>query len=139
MNQVTTDDFQSRTSADFDPIAIDRMVDDFYEKISAHERLGPIFLSRNQGDWLPHLAKMKLFWRSVLLKSGEYKGSPPQIHMAIKELESTDFAEWLNLFEKSSEKCFPMEQANIVNQFAKRIARSLWLSCFGTPLNSPPF
>ncbi len=123
----------------FDPLMIDRLVDSFYRKIEAHSRLGPIFISRNQGNWEPHLARMKQFWRSILLKSGEYKGSPPQVHMAIGELESADFDQWICLFEETTRECLAPGAAAIANEYARRIARSLWLSCFGSAFNAPGF
>jgi hemoglobin len=82
---------------------------------------------------------MKLFWRSVLLKTGEYKGSPPKAHLEIGELQSTDFAIWLDMFEETSSDCFSPDAAQIANEYARRIARSLWLTCFGTPFDRPPF
>ena len=122
----------------FDTADIDRLVETFYRKIGTHPRLGPIFTSRNGGDWQPHLAKMKLFWRSILLKTGEYKGSPPQVHMGIGELESSDFDRWIVLFEETSTECLAPTQADIANEYARRIARSLWLSCFGSAFDTPP-
>ncbi len=129
----------AQTEVQIDPRAIDRLVEDFYTKIASHPRLGPIFTTRNHNNWQPHLAKMKLFWRSVLLKTGEYKGSPPKAHLEIGELQSTDFAIWLEMFEETSSDCFPPDAAQIANEYARRIARSLWLTCFGTPFDKPPF
>lgn len=118
---------------------ISQLVDRFYEVIAVNPRLGPIFTSRNNSNWDPHLTKMKAFWRSILLKSGEYKGQPPAVHMAISELQGNDFILWLALFEKTSADCFEPDAVPIVNEFARRIARSLWLSCFGSPFDDPPF
>jgi len=129
----------ARLHTEFDVADIDRLVETFYRKIGAHPRLGPIFTTRNGGDWQPHLAKMKSFWRSILLKTGEYKGNPPQVHMAIGELESSDFDLWIVLFEETSGECLAGSQADIVNEYARRIARSLWLSCFGSAFDTPPF
>ncbi|MGB7286961.1 MAG: group III truncated hemoglobin [Salaquimonas sp.] len=121
------------------PDQISHLVDQFYQAIAEEPRLAPIFIARNKSNWAPHLSKMKAFWRSILLKSGEYKGQPPAVHMAISELQSDDFILWLDLFEQTSANCFHPEAAPIVNEFARRIARSLWLSCFGTPFDQPPF
>lgn len=118
---------------------ISQLVEQFYEVIAVEPRLGPIFTSRNNSNWDPHLSKMKAFWRSILLKTGEYKGQPPAVHMAIEELKSEDFILWLDLFEATSAECFHPDAVPIVNEFARRIARSLWLSCFGTPFDQPPF
>jgi hemoglobin len=121
------------------PEQISTMVERFYQLIGDDPRLGPIFLMRNNNDWQSHLSKMKLFWRSVLLKTGEYKGQPVPVHMQIEELRSDDFQRWLVLFESVSTECFDPPAVEIVNEFARRIARSLWLSRFGTPASQPPF
>lgn len=118
---------------------ISSLVEKFYMAIGDDPRLGPIFTSRNHHHWQPHLDKMKQFWRSVLLKTGEYKGQPVPVHMQIEELESGDFSRWIGLFEKVSADCFDPAAVEIVNEYARRIARSLWLSRFGTAVNQPPF
>ncbi|MFK7903221.1 MAG: group III truncated hemoglobin [Nitratireductor sp.] len=114
-------------------------VEDFYLHIAKNERLGPIFINRNNGEWAEHLATMKLFWSSVLLKTGKYKGNPVAKHNSIKELQSNDFMVWMQLFEHSAQKTFTPEAAPLVVLVAKNIANSLWLSKFGKIGESPPF
>lgn len=72
-------------------------VEAFYAKVREDALLGPIFAARIT-DWGPHLARMKAFWRSVLMNSGEYSGNPMRMHVAIPGLEEAHFAHWLNLF-----------------------------------------
>ena len=71
------------------PGQISDLVERFYGRVRNDERLGPIFEARVQGEWGPHLAKMKGFWRSVLLKTGEYKGRPVPVHVRIGGLGIT--------------------------------------------------
>lgn len=117
---------------------INRLVDVFYGEIRGHDRLGPIFETRIGGDWQPHLDKMKLFWASVLLRTGDYKGKPVPVHMQLKNVESEDFKAWLETFRPVAMDIFEPEAAIIVIAAAERIAQSLWLSMFGLAATSPP-
>src|SRR5690606_13811078 len=81
------------------PGEIALLVDRFYTEIRAHPRLGPLFEQRLAGKWDVHLERMNLFWRSVLLYSGEYTGQPVVKHNALPDLREDDFRLWLELFE----------------------------------------
>ena len=117
---------------------ISLLVDNFYADIRLHADLGPIFNSRLDGKWPEHLAKLKAFWRSVLLTTGEYNGRPVPAHNNIEDLEDHHFTQWLHLFDQHIERIFaPQAQAEIKEK-ARRIARSLWFAKFGTPFNNPP-
>ena len=102
------------------------------------ERLAPIFIHQTSGNWEDHLAKMKTFWRSVLLRSGEYKGKPVPAHQRLDGVSTEDFEEWLNLFTKTSRTVFHVEAASLVDEAARRIATSLWLSRSNDPFATPP-
>ena len=80
-----------------DDAFIARLVDTFYGKVRADALLGPIFAARIT-DWDWHLGRMKGFWRSILLGSGEFSGNPMAKHLAIPDLDADHFAHWLNLF-----------------------------------------
>ncbi|WP_106752169.1 group III truncated hemoglobin [Pannonibacter carbonis] len=116
------------------------LVDSFYLRIRADARLGPIFDARMAGHWDVHLDKMKLFWASVLLKSGEYKGRPVPAHMQMKgEVETDDFRLWLDLFRSTAQDVFSdRDAAAVVIRQAEKIATSLWLAMLGTPFDRPP-
>lgn len=120
------------------PAQIAAMVDAFYADIRNHPRLGPVFEARLAGKWESHHDKLKAFWRSVLLTSGEYNGRPVPAHNAIAELESGDFALWLAAFEATVSRVFTPDQAGFVMEKARRIARSLWLARFGDAFSIPP-
>ena len=117
---------------------ISELVEVFYGKVVLNERLGPVFRAHIHGDWDEHLAKMKTFWRSVLLCTGEYKGKPVPVHQRIDGIETEDFEEWLELFYTATELVFNEEAASLVNEAARRIATSLWLSRTNDPFASPP-
>ena len=117
---------------------ISRLVDEFYAEVRTHPRLGPIFNTRLDGKWPAHLDKLKAFWRSVLLTTGEYNGRPVPAHNGIGELEEGDFALWLNLFDQSIDRIFDPYGRIVIKDKARRIAKSLWFARFGTPFNVPP-
>ena len=117
---------------------ISALVENFYGAVRKNDRLRPLFEENVHGDWDVHLAKMKTFWRSVLLKTGEYKGKPVPVHQRIAGIETADFEEWLSLFSQEAEKLFVPDAAMLVNEAARRIATSLWLARSADPTVNPP-
>lgn len=104
---------------------ISAFVEAFYGRIREDALLGPIFAARIT-DWAPHLARMKTFWRSILLGSGEYTGNPMAMHMAIPGLESEHFVRWLDLFYATLRELEPHPDATgEVGKRARMIADSL--------------
>lgn len=124
--------------ASITPTQISDLVDQFYARVFSHPRLGPIFEEHIADGQTQHLDKMKSFWRSVLLKTGEYKGRPVPVHLKIGGITTVDFQEWLKLFATTSKEIFAPEVAVTVEQAAQRIATSLWLSRTSDPGISPP-
>lgn len=121
---------------------ISNLVDQFYNKVRDNDRLGPLFQDRideNGGDWEPHLAKMKKFWASVLLKTGEYKGQPVVVHNGLSNLRETDFLLWLQLFHATLDEVMEPGARQPVFDNARRIAQSLYLARFGSAGTTPPF
>lgn len=117
---------------------IDALVERFYGRVRGDGRLGPIFERRIGGDWPTHLAKMKGFWRSVLLKTGEYKGRPVPAHVGIGGIENEDYVRWLGLFREIVADVFEEGARPVVIEAAERIAQSLWLATSGELLAKPP-
>lgn len=108
-----------------DEALVDRVVEQFYARIRTDDLLGPIFAARIN-DWPPHLARMKQFWRSVLLGSGEFSGNPMVRHRAIPGLAEHHFSHWLTLFYQTlREECAKSEGAEMFGQRARMIAESL--------------
>lgn len=117
---------------------ISDLVDKFYDRVWEDRRLGPIFSARLEHARDAHLAKMKTFWSSVLLRTGAYKGKPVPAHARLTEVVTTDFEIWLGLFRPVARDIFSNEAAPLVIEAAERIATSLWLAMFGTPFSNPP-
>jgi hemoglobin len=110
---------------------IDLLVERFYERVWADDRLGPIFEAR-VGERRPmHLEKMKRFWTTLLLKRNCYEGRPYPAHMKLSEVEEGDFSIWISHFETTTAEIFDPEAAAEINLIARRIARSFWLGMFG--------
>lgn len=109
---------------------IGALVREFYSRVRADTRLGPIFASEIQGDWEPHLEKMTDFWSSVILKDGSYSGRPVPAHLRLKQVREEDFEIWLNHFRQTAAaRCSP-EVAKVFVDRAERIAQSLRLAMF---------
>ncbi|MDE2597717.1 MAG: group III truncated hemoglobin [Sphingomonadales bacterium] len=93
---------RARKQAEAEAIGIDtafisNLVETFYARIRDDALLGPIFTAKIT-DWPAHLARMKLFWGSVLHNSGLYSGNPMVKHVALPGLDEAHFAHWLTLF-----------------------------------------
>jgi len=124
------------STIDEETIAI--LVAEFYGIVRTHSRLGEIFERRLAGKWEDHLGKMQLFWQSVLLKNGVYKGKPVPAHLKQKELVSGDYAVWLDVFRGVVFSLFEERPAAQIITRAEKIAQSLWLSAFGVAGSPPP-
>ena len=116
--------------ASVDRVFIGALVRDFYRRVRADERLGPIFASEIRGDWEPHLERMTDFWCSVILKDGSYSGRPVPAHLKLKQVKEEDFDIWLGHFRRSAAERCPPGVAEVFVERAERIARSLRLAMF---------
>ncbi len=109
---------------------IGALIRDFYGRVRADGRLGPIFASVIKDDWEPHLEKMTDFWCSVILKTGTYSGRPVPAHLKLKQVREDDFDIWLDHFRKTAADRCPPDVARVFIDRAERIARSLKLAMF---------
>jgi hemoglobin len=107
--------------------AIARLVDAFYAKVREDPRLGPIFAGAIGDDgWADHLATLRDFWSSVVLKTGRYGGKPHLVHRDL-DLCPEHFERWLALFEVTAREVCPGEAAGFFVDRAHRIADSLMI------------
>ena len=93
------------------------LVDAFYGKVRAHPELGPVFDNHIQDHWPDHLARMKLFWNSIALRTGTYRGNPLPVHKALSDARSEHFQIWLDLFKETLVETAP--STGVVDQFMK--------------------
>lgn len=98
------------------------LVDRFYDKVRQDDEIGPIF-NAIVSDWPHHLAKLKDFWSSAMLRTGRYQGHPMMVHLQLP-LDPIHFQRWLALFEETAEEVLsPINAADILDK-AHRIARN---------------
>ncbi len=109
---------------------IEKLVHHFYDKIRADQELGPIFNNTIKDNWPVHLERMCLFWGSVALKTGGYKGRPVPKHVALEGVTPDHFKIWLSLFRQSAiEVCGHDIGLHFIDR-AEKIAESLQLAMF---------
>lgn len=108
-----------------DHLMIDRLVETFYARIRSDPLLGPIFASKIT-EWPPHLARMKLFWGSIMLQTGAWQGRPMEKHVHLP-IDSRHFDHWLGLFEATARDVCGPEPGAAFAARARRIAQSLEL------------
>ncbi len=99
---------------------ITRLVHLFYDKVNRDELLAPVFNDFAKVDWDEHLLKMIAFWKSLLLYTGSYSGSPFPKHQ-ILPIGIEHFDRWLALFEETLNENFKGGQAQIVLNKARAI------------------
>ena len=109
---------------------IGALVRDFYGRVRADQRLGPIFAGEIRGDWEPHLEKMTDFWCAVILKNGAYSGRPVPAHLKLGQVREEDFDIWLGHFRRTAAERCAADVAAVFVDRAERIARSLRLAMF---------
>ncbi len=113
----------------------------FYAQVRQHPRLGPIFngkIGTTDADWEPHLTKIEDFWANVVRQERVYHGNPMLKHMALPDIEVSDFEIWLTLFEETALATLPPEKARLMDSTARRIGRSLAMGIERSRHNGPP-
>jgi hemoglobin len=104
---------------------IERLIDSFYLRIRADERLGVIFDRIARVDWDRHLPTMYDFWESVLFGTGTYQGNPMAVHQALAQrtpMTAREFNRWVELFHQTVDDLFDGPQALETKRRASRIA-----------------
>ena len=101
------------------------LIDAFYERVRADERLGPIFAA-HVADWDEHSERLTDFWSSLMLGSGRYKGNPFGMHQPFAgELDVALFERWLELWTITTAEQFAPDLAAEFQRKARRVAESL--------------
>lgn len=104
---------------------IERLVDTFYTRVRADDKLGPIFDDVARVDWDTHLPKMYGFWEAVLFGHATFKGNPLAAHRTLAQktpLTAQDFDRWILLFHESVDELFAGMMAEDAKLRAMRIA-----------------
>ena len=120
--------------AELTEAALAAFLDAFYARVRRDPLIGPVFAAKIPYEaWPRHLATIRDFWSSVLLKTGRYKGNPFGRHLGIEGINPAHFARWLGLFEETAAEIFVPEIAGILVERAHRIGDSLKSGLFFRP------
>jgi len=124
---------ETELHADITEANIAIMVERFYASVQQHPTLGPVFNQRLEGRWDHHLAQMKNFWSSVLLRSGRYEGFPLGAHFDVPGIEEEHFSDWLALFEETLIGVYEQDVALAIHRISQQFAQRFSGALFGSP------
>ncbi len=102
-----------------------RLVNTFYQKVRADEKLGFIFDQVAAIDWDAHLPKMYAFWQTVLFRDGGFRGDPIGKHarlVPLTHMGREQFDRWLELFNQTVDELFAGENAEHIKRCADDMA-----------------
>lgn len=106
--------------AGLDETLLARLVDRFYDKVSADPMLGPVF-NPVVADWNHHKALMTTFWSTVALRTAQYRGNPLAKHQPLR-IGKAHFERWLSLWrETAREVLADADAAELMIGYAERI------------------
>jgi len=113
------------------------VIDAFYARVRADDRLGPIFAA-HVADWDAHSERLADFWSSLMLGSGRYKGNPFAMHKPFAgDLDAALFERWLELWATTTREHFPADLAAEFQRKARRVAESLKAGLLFNPADRP--
>lgn len=118
------------TPRDLDtPEAIAGLLDAFYRKVLADDRLRPLFVEVAKIDLETHLPRIRAYWCKMLLgKHDAYRRNMVARHLALHArhpLQPDDFKRWLKLFRETVDDDFAGPNADRAKTLATRIVRNL--------------
>ncbi len=99
------------------------LVDTFYARVREDDLIGPIF-EEHVGDWDAHLAKMKRFWSSAILRTGTYSGRPFEAHRKIPGLAQRHFDRWHSIFAEVTQRVVP-QNSGVFQELGQRMGASM--------------
>lgn len=106
--------------ARLDETQLARLVDGFYDKVSADLMLGPVFNPIVE-DWKRHKMLMTSFWSTVALRTAQYRGNPLAKHQPLG-IGKAHFERWLGLWRETVREVLPdPESAELMIGYAERI------------------
>ncbi len=110
------------------------LVRSFYDKIRAHEILGPIF-NAIITDWEDHLNLLTDFWETQLFLKRKYHGNPVTAHQGVdakmgRIITPEHFGLWLNLWFETLDELFEGETAWIAKNRAQKMSTMLYMQIY---------
>jgi hemoglobin len=114
--------------------AIEAVVGAFYAKVRQDPLLGPVFArSIPDESWPKHLAIIRDFWSSVMLKTGRYQRNPFAAHVRVEGIRPELFERWLHLWRETCHDVLSPEPADALYEKAVAIGDSLRAGLFFRP------
>ena len=104
---------------------IELLVNTFYTKVIADNKLGYIFNDAALVNWSTHFVIMYDFWENVILFTGSYEGNPVNLHKHlhhIQPLDKTHFNRWNKLFLDTVNELFEGSKADLAKERALSIS-----------------
>ena len=104
---------------------IELLVNTFYKKVIADNKLGYIFNDVALVNWSTHFVIMYDFWQNVILFTGSYEGNPVNLHKHlhhIQPLDKTHFNRWNKLFLDTVNELFEGSKADLAKERALSIS-----------------
>ncbi len=111
------------------PEDIRHLIDSFYMRVRADDKIGYIFNDIAKVDWAHHLPKMYMFWEFMLLGRDGYHGNPMEPHQKLIQkvkLTPEHFERWVQLFTETVDEHFEGLNAEEAKNKAKLIAMT-WI------------
>lgn len=108
---------------------IEKLVNQFYERVRSDASLGFIFDKIAQINWETHLPRMYAFWETVIFRSGGYRGNPLAAHAKLVPLTNMgreQFERWLSLFRSTVDDLFAGENAEHIKNCAEDMANVIY-------------
>ncbi len=104
---------------------IELLVNKFYDKVNADDKISKFFNEIVKVDWNLHLPKMYDFWETLLFGKKAFKGNPMLVHVLISRqemIEQEHFNQWLSLWRATIDENFKGKTAEMAYQKAQQIA-----------------
>ena len=104
---------------------IELLVNTFYTKVIADNKLGYIFNDVALVNWSTHFVILYNFWENVILFTGSYEGNPVNLHKHIhhiQPLDKTHFNRWNKLFLDTVNELFEGSKADLAKERALSIS-----------------
>jgi hemoglobin len=114
--------------------ALGAVVKAFYARVRQDPLLGPVFAQAIPDEtWPEHLAIIRDFWSSVMLKTGRYQRNPFSAHLRVEDIRPELFERWLHLWRGTCHDHLASEPAEALYEKAVAIAESLKAGLFFRP------
>ena len=106
---------------------VERLVRAFYGKAMTDPIIGWLFTDVARLDLETHVPQIASFWKTVLLKTKSYNGTPFEPHARLHakaNLRAGHFGRWLALWNETVDELFAGETATMAKAHALRVAQA---------------